>query len=369
MRPHDLLGNGQAQPRTAAVGRARSVQTVELLKDHAELGSGNRVALILKPHRHAATLLLGNNANGRALVAVRDGVLHYVVEHARHLVAIDEHDQAGRGLDLDVLALLGEGGIELVGDLRQQERQVDVAAREHDVVEVEAGDVEELLDERIQAMRLVQGDAGKTGALLGGKVGRLLQQRQVAHHTGERGLEVVGEVGDEVVLAAGLVAQGVGHLALAAAHAVDGALHLEERPVEVRHVLGMVDQALDHVGGDGAIRQRLAPVVPHVIHGAAGKEHAAHRQGEQEAAEHEQVVDVQVQRAHVHDEQAAEEQDEEPGQAAQRNDAACRDKAVDEHVAHHDHDEEHGQALVCHHRKGHEHERHDGEQAAVEHTA
>ena len=101
MSGNDLLGDRQAKPRATAVGRARGIQPVELLEDHAELGSGNWVALVFEAHDHAVGRLLGKDPNGRPLVAVRNRVLHHVVEHARHLVAIDEHDETRGCLHLN----------------------------------------------------------------------------------------------------------------------------------------------------------------------------------------------------------------------------------------------------------------------------
>ena len=265
--------------------------------------------------------------------------------------------------------MLGEDGIEFVGDLREQQRQVNIAAGKHDVVEVEARDVEEFLDECIQAVRLVERDARKASALLNGQVGSLLEKREVAHHARQRRFEVVREIGDEVVFAAGLVAQSIRHLTFAVAHAVDSALHLEKRTVKIRHVLGVLNETVDHMRGDRTICQGLAAVVPHVIHRATGKKDTAHREREQKAAEHEQVVEVNEKPAGAHREKTAQEQDDEPRKAAERNCAAGRDKPVDEHVPHHDHNEEGGEVLARHHRERYQHEYHDGEQAAIENVA
>lgn len=57
--------------------------------------------------------------------------------------------------------LLVEDGIELVSHLSQQQPQINIAAREHDIVEVKARDIEELFDERIEPVRLVERHARK----------------------------------------------------------------------------------------------------------------------------------------------------------------------------------------------------------------
>ncbi len=54
MCPDNLLGNGKTQTSTTAIGRTRRIQAIELLKDHLELSSRDRIALIDKAHAHAA---------------------------------------------------------------------------------------------------------------------------------------------------------------------------------------------------------------------------------------------------------------------------------------------------------------------------
>ena len=141
------------------------------------------------------------NRDGRSFVAIGDGVFHDVVEHASHLVAIYEHRQVLTHINLDILVLLVENGIELIGHLRQQQSQVNVAAREHNIVEVKARDIKELLNKRVEPVRLVERHARKVCALLNRQVGRLLQQREVAHHAGKRRAQVMRQVCDQIVLA------------------------------------------------------------------------------------------------------------------------------------------------------------------------
>ena len=83
--------------------------------------------------------------------------------------------------------LLVEDGIELVSHLSQQQPQINIAAREHDIVEVKARDIEELFDERIEPVRLVESHARKVRTLLNRQLRSLLQQRKITHHTGKRG--------------------------------------------------------------------------------------------------------------------------------------------------------------------------------------
>ena len=157
MRAHDLLRDGKSKPRAAAIRRARRIEPVKLLENQLELGLGDGVALVLEANDNPLVIAtLGQNANSCVVVAVGDGISHHVVEHARHLVAIDERAKTRLTRDLDLLALLGKDGVKLIGNLLEHEAQINIAARKHDIVKVEARDVEELLDERVEAMRLLE---------------------------------------------------------------------------------------------------------------------------------------------------------------------------------------------------------------------
>ena len=109
-----------------------------------------------------------------------------LLKHARHLVAINERAETRLARDLDLLALFGEDGEELVGNLLEHEAQINVAAREHDIVKVEARDVEELLNERVKAMRLLECDAREASALLCGKIRASSQQGEIADDARKR---------------------------------------------------------------------------------------------------------------------------------------------------------------------------------------
>ena len=143
----------------------------------------------------------GLDRNGRAFVTIGDGIFHDVVKHAGHLVAIHKYRQVLVHINLCFLMLFVENGVELIGDLRQQQAQVDVAAREHNIGEIKACNVEELLDKRVEPVRLVKRHARKVRALLDWQLGGLLQQGKVADHAGERRAQVMRQVCDQVVLA------------------------------------------------------------------------------------------------------------------------------------------------------------------------
>ena len=172
--------------------------------------------------------------------------------------------------------LFVENGVELVGHLRQQQSQVDVAAGKHNIVEIEACDVEELLDERVEPVSFVERHARKARTLLNWQIGGLLQQRKIAHHAGERRAKVVRQVGDQVILAMRLVTQSLLDLALAIANLVERTLDFYKIAVDVVPRVGMIDQAVLNTGGNHAVGVQLALLITLVIQGAAAKEQDAH---------------------------------------------------------------------------------------------
>ena len=164
----------------------------------------------------------------------------------RHEPLGDVHDGA--------LALIGELGIELLRDLAEHEPEVDVAARQDDVMEVEARDVEELLDQAVETVRLLQGHARETHPLLLGKIGGLVQQREVAHDARERRLEVVRQIGHQIVLAGSIRPEAPAPQDARVPHPIERAFDLKIVAVQVVPVIRMLDQAIDHVAGDGFVR-------------------------------------------------------------------------------------------------------------------
>ena len=237
-------------------------------------------------------------------------------------------------------------------------------------MKVEARDVEELLDELIQAMRLLERDAGKAGALLHREIGGLLEKREIAHHARERRLEVVGEVGDEVIFAARLVAQGLLGAALALAHAVEGALHLEVVAVEALPVVAVLDQAVDEMGGDDVVGLLLAARIAEPEHGAARKVGAAHGDGEQKAAPHKEVIEPKDKRGrHASGDDSAHQEGEKPRGAAQDGAAPRGRKPIDQKIAHKEQQHKEQELLRTHHGDQQHKEHRDGKRTVVQKSA
>ena len=80
--------------------------------------------------------------------------------------------------------------------LLQHPRQVHALPLQLQAREVEAGDVEELVDEVLQPLRLLQGDAGVPGPDLRGDLRLIPQEGQVADDAGQGRFQVVGQIDD-----------------------------------------------------------------------------------------------------------------------------------------------------------------------------
>ncbi len=75
---------------------------------------------------------------------------------------------------------------------------------------------------------------------------------------------------------------------------------------------------------------------------------------------------MHVKLPHPHGDRTAGKEHQEPGGTPDRDDAAIREEAVDEHVAHDDHKEQRGESLDRHEHEDDEHQYHQGEQSTVE---
>lgn len=89
--------------------------------------------------------------------------------------------------------------MKLIGHLLQHAGQVHLLFCQGQVGQAEPGDVKKFIDQVLQTLSLVQGDAGVFGPQLLGDLGLVPEEGEVANDTGERGLEVVGQVDNQVV--------------------------------------------------------------------------------------------------------------------------------------------------------------------------
>ena len=127
------------------------------------------------------------------------GVAEQVVKHPGQLVRVAVIFQAGGKLQGAGQVPLPQHGGELADHLLEHPAQVHGLLLQLQMAEVEAGDLKEFIDELLQTLRLVQGDAGVAGAQLRGELGLVTEQCQIADDAGEGGLQVVGQIDHQVV--------------------------------------------------------------------------------------------------------------------------------------------------------------------------
>src|SRR5882762_7933238 len=173
-----------------------------------------------KPRRCWAVITTLPPSRLRAL-----GVREQVSEHLQDAVAVAQHRRrVGRDALADVQAPLQEPGGQPRQRLRHRVAQVEGLEVHRLARELEAREVQQLLDERAQALA---GGARHLEALPLALVdgSHLLGQQQlgVADHRHQRGAQLVGYVGEEVVLAAVGLLQPLVRLAQDAGALLDGA--------------------------------------------------------------------------------------------------------------------------------------------------
>ena len=167
-----------------------------------------------------------------AALAVGDGVLHQVVEHAGQFLRVGRNGQGVGHIQLHGVAVRLKLRMELLDHLHHEQAHIHRADLQRHVRQIEPGDVEELVDQRVQALGLVQRGMRVSASLLLRHVPRLVQQTQIADYRGHRRADVMREIHDQIVFAL------FGHPRLERA-AVQSPTRLAERD---RHIVQLVGQ-------------------------------------------------------------------------------------------------------------------------------
>ena len=223
---YNFLGDGQAQAGSACGSAPGGIQTEELLKNLAQLLRRDGFATVFHPDRCLLPLLLQMKGNGCLPVAVVHSVSEQVVKYPLQLVRVAEDVHVGGQLQRPGQALFSQGWLKLIGHLLQHAGQVHLLFCQGQVGQAEPGDVKKFIDQVLQTLSLVQGDAGVFGPQLLGDLGLVPEEGEVANDTGERGLEVVGQVDNQVVFPLLCLLSGPGVPEGAQAHLVQLILRL-----------------------------------------------------------------------------------------------------------------------------------------------
>src|SRR6266545_2027738 len=195
----------QSQPHPAAPG-ALSLTTsdaVELLEDSLRLSGRYAYALVGHLDHHPLALSPGADPEPPALRRVLEGIVHEVGEGLLDRVRINERiGQVGRHRHLQLEASLGEGvteGVEDLVDQRLDRMRTELVALPPSL---DAREVQDVVDEPRETLALT----GDDGVVLAPRrlVGSAAELERFAEHPdqGQRRLEVVGDIRDEVRLEA-----------------------------------------------------------------------------------------------------------------------------------------------------------------------
>ena len=209
--PHD----GQAEPGAAAARRPGLFDLVEALPDPRLLLPGNTRAGVL--HGEAQVLAHRCDAERDPPARWREAhrILEQIGEHLHEAVGVGGHRrQPGRRRHRQLNAAALQLPLQLVHRPRPGLGGVHRHHAQGHLPGVQARQVEQILDQAVEAQGVVEHHA-HVAALLVGADDALLHQLEVAAQGGERGAELVGDAGHQ--LAAGalqllLLAQGARHL-------------------------------------------------------------------------------------------------------------------------------------------------------------
>ncbi len=148
---------------------------------------------------------------------MRHRVAQQVPQHAGDALRVYRADRALLSRHFDSEMVVASIGVGFVGNLLGQHGQIHLLALQGDGLQVESGDLEKLLYQALQAHRAIAGDGDV--ALFGviRQLWSFAEQVEIAYHRSHRRPQVVGQVGNQLILAMlGGVSRLIGSNTLAA---------------------------------------------------------------------------------------------------------------------------------------------------------
>ena len=218
-----LHGDGQPQSGASKAALARGVGAVEAVEDLGDDVGAHADAVVAHPHRHR----IGIHGDGdvhRLALTVLERVDHEVADDA-----LDPGDVDLRGGRLlgEVEAQLGAGGVEVelggLDDGVDHLGEVDLLQPELDVPGVDAGDVQQVGEHGLEAVHRAGQDLDAAqGEGIGDLLARVLDLLRGQADRGQRGAQLVGDVGDEEALHLGQGLQALDLVLQRGRHVVEG---------------------------------------------------------------------------------------------------------------------------------------------------
>ena len=281
-----MLDDGEAQPRAALLAAAVLVHAVEPLEDAVAMLRRDADAVVLDGEdRLSAARREREDDVGRAAVA--QGVLHEIGEGVLHEPRVARDGDGGQvaadETDVRGVSLRPEAHLDAAGDVRQ------VGGGEGGglvaLLLLEVRQLEDVLREGVEADALAAQQAEERLAAVGRQVVAAVEEVDRAEDAGEGGLDLVGEVGDELAPEA-LGPPKLGELPLAFADARAELVGEEEdeeeaggadEPGEDEPEAGAVEGGVEARERDGEAHDVLARALGAEEHLFAGRLRAADR--------------------------------------------------------------------------------------------
>ena len=273
-------GFGDGKPQTGALLARVRAGAVVPVKDIGQVGGGNARAMILHLYPHALRAAEGAQDKNAVLADVVHGVAQQIVQRALHHVRVGVDRQfLLRQFQLQLPAVLGADGVVALAHLVAQLPHVKV----HPLTLIgAAGHLAQLHhagDQRGQAVGLVHDDVHllvPVGFIVAGQIAHRLG---IALDEGQRGAQVVGDVGQQIALHLHRVLHLLGHVVKVPGKVAQLVV------AAVVHLHGVVAQR--HLPrGAGKLAQRLCEPLAEQPRRRHGKAEDQRRRQRQQGAEH-----------------------------------------------------------------------------------